>query len=340
MASITKTQAILSQSRWFLLMFPLLLSASYGDHLKVVLQGGQSNALGRAPTSGLSTTPVNLQLPQNDVVFYHGTTLTTLRPGTGRSSTEFGPEVTFGRAIADAAPTVKYAIVKYAAGGTNLYNQWNPQTGTVYETFRNTVTAGLAALHAAGHTTEIVGMIWHQGENDALDGQNGTYDANLTNFIADIRQRYGANLPFVIGEIRYDEPRNSPAFKAISDAQKAVAARLTNCAFIAGNDLTFFDRFHFDASGQMILGRRFAEAFLNLVTLRLQITPASAPETGFHLEWDSRQGERFRLRSSTLLSAPPSHWSSIVTEIVATPPRNRYVIAADGARRFFTLERM
>jgi hypothetical protein len=245
---------------FLLVSFPALLEAA---HYKVFLLGGQSNALGRAQSSGLPTSPVNLQVPQDDILFYYGSTLTTLRPGSGRETSEFGPEVSFGRAIADALPADNIAIIKYAAGGTALYNDWAPGSGPNYTTFRNTVTAGLAAIQAAGHTTEIAGMLWHQGESDAIEGQQAAYQTNLTAFIADIRSHYGANLPFLIGEIRRS---NGPAFVTVADAQVAVGAADPNAVFVPASDLSFWDTYHIDAPSQVTLGQRFATAYIALTT--------------------------------------------------------------------------
>ena len=184
------------------------VTTASANPVKVILLGGQSNAVGQGNNAGLPTSPVNLQLPQDDILFYYtgGTGLTTLRPGSGgepvTTGNKFGVEVTFGREIADADPSVTYAIIKHAESGTALYNDWAPGTGSSYAGFRSTVDAGLAALQNAGYTTEIVGMLWHQGESDALEEQEANYENNLTAFIADIRSRYGANLPFFIGEIR------------------------------------------------------------------------------------------------------------------------------------------
>lgn len=231
--------------------------------VKVFLLGGQSNMLGRAPLSGL---PTALRSPQADVLFFGGsdgtvgTTLTTLRPD-GKNSTEFGPEVTFGRSIADASPTTQFALIKYAAGGTALYNDWAPGTGAEYKAFRNTVTAGLAALHAAGHTTEIIGMAWHQGESDAIEGRQASYASNLTAFIADIRSHYGAGLPFLIGEIRRS---NGAAFVTVADAQISVASADPRAVFVPASDLSFLDTYHFDAASQITLGERFAAGYAAL----------------------------------------------------------------------------
>ena len=117
------------------------------DHIKVFLLGGQSNMVGTgADTNGL---PSVLQSPQADVLFYYGSSLTTLRPGSGQS---FGPEVTFGRTIADASPSDNFGLIKYAVSGSAIHEHWDPATGSVYSNFRTKVTNGLAALTTASNT--------------------------------------------------------------------------------------------------------------------------------------------------------------------------------------------
>ncbi len=240
--------------------------------VKVLLLGGQSNSVGHGLASELPASPVNLQQPQNDVLFYYdGSPLTTLRPGSGGDSEfpypsglHFGPEVTFGREVADASPSVVYAIIKHGEPGTALYNDWALTGDNSYSRFRDTVAAGLAALQTAGYTTEIVGMLWHQGESDAIEGQQADYESNLTAFIADIRTRYGATLPFLIGEIRRS---NGAAFDTVADAQIAVAAADANAKFVPASDLTFEDTYHFDTPGMMTLGERFATAYADLVAV-------------------------------------------------------------------------
>jgi len=91
------------------------------ERLRVFLVGGQSNADGRAVPSGLPTSPVNLQRPQEDVDFYEGG-LMSLRP----VGSQFGPEVTLGRCLADSVAdgfTTRVALIKHASGGTNLHTQ-------------------------------------------------------------------------------------------------------------------------------------------------------------------------------------------------------------------------
>jgi hypothetical protein len=88
------------------------------EPVQVFLLAGQSNMAGRARTSKL---PQSLQQPQADVVFHYGDensqTTTTLRPGSGR---DFGPEITFGRTLANSQPSEPLALIKHADGGTSL----------------------------------------------------------------------------------------------------------------------------------------------------------------------------------------------------------------------------
>jgi hypothetical protein len=229
---------------------------------------------GRAATSALPTAPVNLKNPQPDVTYYNGYpssngytggNLSTLRPG----ASQFGPEVTFGQAVADADPSARYALLKYAVGGTSLSADWkaptagSPTTGPVYAAFKAAVADGLSDLAARGDTYTVVGMLWLQGESDSSAA--AAYRQNLGNFIADVRGTYGANLPFVIGGIGYDSA-NSPT---VSAAQADAAATIPFVRYFSNDDLRPAPTaLHFDAAGQQAIGRRFATAL------------ASVPEPG------------------------------------------------------------
>lgn len=202
--------------------------------IKVYLQGGQSNADGRAIPAGL---PANLLAQQTDVLIYDGdaSIFTYLEPGLSNPFGYFGPEVTFGRTLADfygqtnhiSTNNVMVAIIKYAVGGSSLYSDWaaggdssTAGDGPIYTAFQTSVQAGLAQLSAAFPKAiiELDGMIWVQGESD-IDLSSGAsgytptpaasaaYGTNLVNFINDVRltyatnRPYGTNLPFVISRI-------------------------------------------------------------------------------------------------------------------------------------------
>jgi len=163
-------------------LFLLTVASSPADlhatePVKVFLLGGQSNMVGQGSQGDLTGPLAFLRNPQTDVLFYSqddihsantstpgiGGTLASLQPGSFRtdsSGTQFGPEVTFGRTIADAFPDEDFAIIKYARGGTSLGADWRPGTGGDYANFRSIVADGLAALDAAGHSLESNSLVF------------------------------------------------------------------------------------------------------------------------------------------------------------------------------------
>jgi len=232
----------------------------------VVLLGGQSNMAGRAATDGL---PEALQGEQGDVrIFYAGQgsvqtdSLVPLQPGTGA---QFGPEVTLGRTLADAFPGRRYALIKYARGGTNLFDQWDPASGAEYATFLDTVDRGLRALEDEGLTPRIEGMVWHQGESDAVEGRTTEeYAADLTEFVEAVRADVSgaSGMRFVVGRLsELQLPGDGAGRDAIQDAQLQVAAADPDVGIVFTDSFRLAaDNLHYDAMGQHAMGVRFAQA--------------------------------------------------------------------------------
>lgn len=243
------------------------------NRVRIVLLGGQSNADGRAAVSGL---PTNLQSPQSDVDLYYRVegksgALTTLRPGLSETS-QFGPEITLGRGLADAHAQetgTRVAIIKYANGGTNLHTQWKAGgdattsgDGPEYVAFQQTVTPALSALAAKypQATLELDAMVWMQGESDATSTGASAYQANLAAFIADIRATYGASLPFVIGRLSDQQTAINATYRnQVRTAQENVAAASPITSFVSTDGFGMNgDNLHFSAVGQQSLGSAFA----------------------------------------------------------------------------------
>lgn len=311
--------------------------------IRVFLLGGQSNADGRADPSGLPTSPVNLQQPQEDVDFYEGS-LTTLRPVGG----QFGPEITWGRCLADTLGdglTTRVAILKSAAGGTSLEVDWKPGgdattagDGGRYVTFQNTVTAGLAALASAypNATLSIEGMLWVQGERDAKGGFENNYETNLTNFIADVRLTYGAELPFIISRLSIDQT-NIPAtpLGIVRDAQSAVAAADPLAALVDTDGFGILaDNLHFDALGQQQIGNASCLQTLNFYPFLS--APVLGEGTGGDLDLvlqDAFPGFLYTLFANPGLD--PVGWSEIDAKTASSPVVTFSVTPPPGAVRHF-----
>ncbi len=290
--------------------------------IKVYLQAGQSNSDGRALTNGL---PSYLLNPQNDVPFYYyltggaangdGTlgTLSPLHPGASAlgGGTTFGPELTFGRTLADyfaltngaSTNTVMVAIIKYAHGGTSLVSGWaangNSSTngdGPDYLIFQKVVSHGLSRLAAAYPNTsiELDGMIWVQGESDIDAGSSASaaYGMNLEKFINDVRSTYaanqpfGTNLPFFLSRISanqtvYSSPPDAdyPNYLLLRAGQQFATTNLPN-VFMINTDASQFSTatpwsspgLHFDTQGQQSIGVAFGQSVIKgLPAPRLQL---------------------------------------------------------------------
>lgn len=261
---------------------------SKADHYDIYLLSGQSNANGRGDAAEL-VAPYNTA--QNDVLFYYHKTQNatnnslpedqwiSLAPGSGHGTygqvkpIELGPEVGFGRTLADARPARKVAILKYAHGGSDLHTEWSA-TGSLYATFLSNITIATRAIHEAGHTYQIKGMLWQQGEADAGSATTANaYEANLTSLINRVRNDVfdGQPMPFIIGKLStnqtfYNQTPGSP-FQVVRAAQDAVAANLTNVTTIHADGPDHpvrADKVHFSGIGQRALGVSHANAILAL----------------------------------------------------------------------------
>ncbi len=237
--------------------------------VQVYLLGGQSNMDGYAYATGL---PPSLQVSQDDaLIYWSGRPLWTgLIPSsyatTYYGAEYFGPEVTFGRSIADARPDATVALIKHAVGGTDLAQCWYPGTsdtdpamGACYAGWLSTVRDALEGLEEE-HT--IAGMIWMQGEADALVASWAEdYADNLRAFIDRVRQDVGTeDLPFAMGVI---DCIGCPYRQTVQEAQRAVAAESPLVFSVETEDLPQNgDNIHFDGSGMRTLGERLADALL------------------------------------------------------------------------------
>ena len=325
--------------------------------LRIVLLAGQSNADGRATISGLPTSPVDLQSPQPDVdLFYKvegGTAaLTTLRPGLTETA-QFGPEITLGRKLADlwsGETGTRIAIIKYANGGTNLAVQWkgggnNTTTGDgpEYVTFQQTITAGLAALAAAypGATQDLQGLVWLQGESDAVASYASSYQANLTTFVADVRATYGSDLPFTIARLSSGQTNLTESYlNQVRAAQDAVAAADPRTGIIFTDSFGLnADNLHFNTSGQQAIGSGFAENVAYYEWMMKTFTNTDI-NSGLAEPDADRDGDGQSNRSEFLGGTNPLSWiSSFGASYARTGPAAGQISYPSATARIYSVQR-
>lgn len=230
--------------------------------LKVFVLAGQSNMMGQYAYN--ADLPAELQNDQPAVLLRHNGAWTVLKPGYGVSSTQFGPEVTFGHDMDAAWGNADIALVKYAVGATTLAADWNPDTPDAqYTGLLAAVNAAMGEL-AAGYDAELTGMIWMQGESDGLNAAYAAaYEDNLRHFIDSVREDFGVDdLPFVLAQI--SEAAAWTYGADVRQAQWDVGNSMFNTRVFSTADLPLLSN-HYDAAGQMALGSRFADAMLTMV---------------------------------------------------------------------------
>jgi hypothetical protein len=268
-------------------------SAQSKGPVDVYIIAGQSNATGQAIIRNMADT---MKYDTTVMIFHSGKPhLNSGKPAftwhalypTSEVPEKFGPELSFGTRLHQLYPQTQIALIKHSHSGTNLYKEWNPgknerdtsDWGPQYKVFVHTVDSGMNALRKMGYTPVIRGMIWQQGENDAMQLDNASilYAHNLVHFIARVRKQF--NLPkmrFVYGYIlptarkdiyrtnvlkaEHDIDENSGSEIAVKNAILVQTADLSQRSYDK-NTLTPLDHNHFGTDGIWVLGLRMAQKF-------------------------------------------------------------------------------
>ncbi len=295
---------------------PTLVSA---ESVKVFLMAGQSNMGGGGRAENL---PSEWNVPQDDVWIWLDHNIdgvgdwVTLEPGHGNSShapfpddpegltppsdgqLRVGPELSLGRALADAYPEHRVALVKHTSGGRNLESHFHPENlgppesrDHMWSGLLRKTSSAFEALEAAGHTYEVEGFFLSLGGGDArnfaLPGSSDpeeiaageaaalargeAYGENLTTLIAAARNEFSDNLPFVmplmVPETTPELARAYPGFLGVRAGQLDVVANVPGVAAFETAGLTLADPIHYDALGQIEFGQRFANSYFDLVSV-------------------------------------------------------------------------
>ncbi|HOV25821.1 MAG TPA: sialate O-acetylesterase [Pseudobacteroides sp.] len=238
-----------------------------GAPYKIFLLAGQSNMAGIGMNHEL--TPEYKEPIENVKIYASGTVDNdvagewgTLKIGYGGGSGCFGPELTFGRDIANLMPDSKILLIKEGWSGTSLCDDWRPPsaggtTGKLYNSFISNTKKALAAL-GPEIEYEIAGMCWMQGESDACAPNIASdYESNLTAFINDVRKDLNVpNMPFIIAMI--DDSDCWPYNATVRQGEINVAKKVPYVGIFDTKDLDT-DGMHYKTAGVLEMGSLFAQ---------------------------------------------------------------------------------
>jgi hypothetical protein len=243
----------------------------------VFLLSGQSNMAGMQNnisdlTADQSKTVDNVKIYQASEGAYQNK-WSTLGPGFGSQNTNMGPELLFGRTLADSMPGNKIALIKDSRSGTYLgkATEWLPPSsnngtgGTYFASMMTHIDAALksfnSAFDTAKYTPRWAGFVWLQGEFDAMD-QNlaNAYETNLTNLIKDIRTKASVeDLPVILPMI---DVQNTWTYNSkVRAADVLCKQKLKNVDTMDTKGLPT-NGIHYSAKGQVVIGMVSAQRWL------------------------------------------------------------------------------
>jgi hypothetical protein len=264
----------------------------------VYLLSGQSNMQG---SGRIADIPADVPRKIPHAFFWNGKEFEPLVIGKTKVSSKpetFGPEIGFALDTATAERPIY--LVKYYASGMPLYFGWNgsqwagdmpgpgrrnfypgtsaddPNQGTLYREMLTRYRAALKSLEASGQTPVVRGFVWMQGEMDSKHELSaGTYPEQL----GLLRQRLGEDLkapetlPLVFGQVlphepalpRYTHRELLRAKMAAADSRSGQLESLPRTRMVSTDRFGLMpDTVHYDAAGQLRLGRAFAAAMKEL----------------------------------------------------------------------------
>ena len=154
-------------------------------------------------------------------------------------------------------------LIPCADGGTKLC-QW--MKGEVL--FDHAVMMTKLAMR----TSELAGVLWHQGESDSHTEQDATtYHDRLTRMLSDLKAEIGVDVPIIVGGLGdfvklYKTPDKTALFAdLVTEASKTVAKE-QGYGFVSAAGLPCKDDgIHFTSAAYRELGKRYFEEYKRMV---------------------------------------------------------------------------
>jgi hypothetical protein len=174
---------------------------------------------------------------------------------------------TFAKSLADETGRA-VLLIPGARGDTsfapkNGYTWDGADTRTRVNLYRR-ATEAIDAVLDRYPGSRVQAVLWHQGETDVPLTPASVYAAKLDSLIDDLRHRYGADLPFLLGQMVPEEMEQSHKdYSGIDAVHADTPRRRPRTAFVPGPRSSInggTDR-HYNAAGQRELGRRMWQAY-------------------------------------------------------------------------------
>lgn len=214
----------------------------------VFLLIGQSNMAGRAALEDGDDKPIARVLMLDDKGQWIAATNPLNRFATDRkvlSMQRISPGAGFAHEISAKLPGRTIGLISNARGGSSIQQWGKGQPLYVHAMARLSKVKKL----------RVDGVLWHQGEANRNDAD---YLERLTELVTRLRADLkNETLPFVAGEIHGEAIVNGHMNRLVETVPHTGLAR--------ANELTVFDKVHFDRKSQLKFGKRYATEMLRLL---------------------------------------------------------------------------
>ncbi len=247
-----------------------------GSHpMHIFLLAGQSNMAGRGELSEIDRTPHPrvFVLDNNDEWVIATEPLHFDKPEVRGT----GPGLAFAKEIAERNPNIRIGLVPSAVGGSSIQT-WTPG-GYHEKTGLYPWDDAVRRLSVAMQSGDLKAILWHQGESDSGPESASLYEARLHNLIRRFRDiASDEQLPFIIGQLGQFKEW-SDGRQLVNAVHENVPAQIERTAFVTSDGLTDIgDGTHFDAPSARELGRRYANAYADiLLTIKARYLEALKP---------------------------------------------------------------
>lgn len=223
--------------------------------MKSVLLIGQSNMAGRGFLN--EVTPI---YNENIFMLRNGRWQMMAEPvHFDRTVAGVGPAASFAQAWCNANKDEQIGLIPCAEGGSSI-DEWD-KDGAL---FRHAVNEAKFAME----NSELIAILWHQGESDSHSGKYKDYYQKLEALVKSFRKELGVlEIPFIVGGLgdylgKSGFGRSCVEYDLINQELLKYAENNKNSYFVTGKKLySNPDGIHINAESQRRFGIRYFEAY-------------------------------------------------------------------------------
>lgn len=259
--------------------------------MKSILLVGQSNMAGRGFID--EVTPI---IDERIMMLRNGRWQMMEEPiHNDRSVAGIGPAASFAKLWLDEHPNETIGLIPCADGGTTI-DDWAPN--------QTLARHAVAEATFAQETSEIIGILWHQGESDSLNQRYQDYDKKLKTLISYFREQLNIpDVPFIVGLLpdylgKAAFGQSAVEYNQINEALKQVAETTENSYYVTAQDITANpDAIHMNGKSQRLLGMRYYAAFSKQTHINQPLSEEQDAETLLYKEHYTKNEQMYILVS-------------------------------------------